>query len=75
MDHLENINSSLEQERHELSQKLKISTLAVKELEGSQEMSAELEKHIQDLRGQLKLKEEQVTALEMVRTEIVVQAL
>lgn len=64
---LGNTNSSLEQRCHELSQQLKISTLAVKELEGSQEVSADLDRRVKELRAQLSDREGKMADLELVR--------
>ncbi len=65
-DSLEGSKAALEQRCHELNQQLKISTLAVRELEGSQDRSGELERQAQALRGQWEEAEKRVTVLEKV---------
>jgi len=67
---LENTNSSLEQRCHELSQQLKIASLAVKELEGSQEVTVALERELEEIRQQAGEKESRVVELERVRHQM-----
>ncbi len=76
VEELEAANSVLEQTCHELRQKLKISTLAVKELEESHDNSSgfegevqDLREQVQDLREQAKLKDNEMMALKEVRPE------
>ena len=66
MDHLESTNATLEQHNHELRQKLQISSMAVKELEGSHELAGELEKELNALKDDARLKGEHVSILKMV---------
>ncbi len=65
-DQLESANGSLEQRCHELSQQLKISSLALKELQESSELSTELEAQLEQLREQVGEKERKMAALEVV---------
>ncbi len=77
-DQLESANGSLEQRCHELSQQLKIATLALKELQELQELqdssevatsevSGELNQQVEQLREQVGEKDRRVADLEEVR--------
>ena len=66
INHLEATNVSLEQRCHELSQKLEISVLAVKELDGLQDFSVDLERQVEIMKEQARLKGNEITALKMV---------
>lgn len=67
VEQLESAKSSLEQKCHELSRQLQLSTLAVKELEGSQEISTDLEKQVKRLQEEAMSNENEIATLKMVR--------
>jgi len=58
IDHLEEANSKLEQTSHKFRQELEISSMAVRELQCSQDTMAELEKEVGQLKDELRLKGE-----------------
>lgn len=66
VEELERTNATLEQSNHELRQKLQISSMAVKELEGSQVFAGELEKEVDALKDKVRLKEEHVAVFKKV---------
>jgi predicted RNase H-like nuclease (RuvC/YqgF family) len=64
---LEGKSSELEQRCHELSQKLRVSELAVQELEGASGQCSLLEEKLEETNTQLKLTQRDGQQLEEVR--------
>ena len=65
-DDLQQKSSDLEQRCHELTQKLKISQLAVNELEGASEQCTQLERQLQDATAHARETETRTNQLEEV---------
>ena len=65
-DDLQQKSSDLEQRCHELTQKLKISQLAVNELEGASEQCTQLERQLQDATAHARETETRTSQLEEV---------
>ena len=66
VEQLEEDKSKLEQTSHQLRQELEISTMAVKELQSTQDSTGELEKEVECLKDELRLKEERHMVLKRV---------
>lgn len=63
---IEDNNSALEQRCHELSQRLEVSQLAVKELESNAEQCSLLERQVELLTTQVDARDSRITQLETV---------
>ena len=70
VEHLEEVNAKLEQTSHKLGQELQISSMAVRELQDSQDTMAELEKDVGQLKDELRLKEEKFMVQKKVRSRV-----